>query len=842
MHRLVFGFLVTSLILLLTGCPGLFNVDTDQVELAAESFDTDAPLPPSVSGEFYTTQLPPPINFSGSGGGVGIYRIRSNGGEWQVTTEPPPFFPSGVNGVGEYVVEVQERDQSGNWSDSGVFTFRVVTALPPTPRVTNDAGIPSGAFTNLTTHSWSWEDIRNVDPTADVDLYWRYSIDGKNWTETAGTGTTIGPLSDGSYTFFVEQRLRLGGWTARGSFNLTVDTTPPPAPWVEIRNGAGSFERVDSPLVLHTGNPTLRLMGRPTGGGDGRMEYDFNAGAETGAPQEGVHFTLSPPSYPAGGSLLAGERDAAGNIAIGPTGVSLAHDPSAPLVTGPSQTNNPRPTWTISDTHAGTDTYEVTLSNGSGSYTFSDVTGPTFRPDTDIAPGIGDPYSLEVVAFDSLGFRSAVGSLPGGTEILPPGTILDLSSSASVMDDTDTVTFTIVANEPPETDTVVELLTGGSYETADLSGVPGPGSTFTVTLPAGASSVDFSVSGMPDPGEYDTESIQISILSGTGYIVGAGATRTVSVNDTSPVPSVTLSYTGADIISDTETASFTITASEAPDADLTIALISAAGYDPARVSVPSTAILPAGSTSMQVLIDPVAGTDYPDQYVELSVAPGTGYTAATATPARVLVRDNVNPALTYVGKWDFNGSLASSEGELSSWSTGDPGAVLSGGLYSFDGGYSTSATRANVSTINKSSFTIALRFRMPNAGASTRPIIVGGNSSRWLNLRNTNGTLDIIINNFSQTLSTGLSVGDNQWHTLVVSFEDAGGLTATASIDGESASVTFTESFGPGIDNVLISDNLSNARAFAGDWDWVALVNGVASYGQMVEFLGYAPW
>jgi hypothetical protein len=208
----------------------------------------------------------------------------------------------------------------------------------------------------------------------------------------------------------------------------------------------------------------------------------------------------------------------------------------------------------------------------------------------------------------------------------------------------------------------------------------------------------------------------------------------------------------------------------------------------------------------------------------------------------VLVRDNVNPALTYVGKWDFNGSLASSEGELSSWSTGDPGAVLSGGLYSFDGGYSTSATRANVSTINKSSFTIALRFRMPNAGASTRPIIVGGNSSRWLNLRNTNGTLDIIINNFSQTLSTGLSVGDNQWHTLVVSFEDAGGLTATASIDGESASVTFTESFGPGIDNVLISDNLSNARAFAGDWDWVALVNGVASYGQMVEFLGYAPW
>lgn len=452
---LIAALVLSSLISLgVSSCTALFGGPLESKPSAAENFDTSAPNSPSCGGLLYldvNTDLPPTISWtSGGNGGIGLFRVRINGAPWQTVLEPPPYEAAQITAEGDYLFEVQERDEAGNWSESGSFRFRVVTDLPPAPAVTSPLG-PAGLFTQDTTPTWEFTDIGSDD----VVTNWRYSFNGVDWTEISPPGppySYTAPASpDGTYNFFVQQERALGGWTEPGSHYLTIDTVAPATPSVLLRKADGSYVAAPGTVRTHQDPLTVQFVGALVGGGNGSMEYSYD-GAAPAAISELTDAAVGPLTLlPGTGILRAGEYDAAGNISVLSTGVSIGLDSTVPTVSGPALTADQRPTWSWSNTVSGSGTYEITISNGAIGFTpiVEQVSNTVYTPPTDLPTAQGQPYSVSVVAFDEYGYPSATGTLPGGTEVIPGG---DLE-------------ITIVLDEPADR---TITLTGDS--TVDIGG------------------------------------------------------------------------------------------------------------------------------------------------------------------------------------------------------------------------------------------------------------------------------------------------------------------------------------------------------------------------------------
>lgn len=422
--------LATSIVVLMIavlGCEGFVNAPEEVTASVTEEFDLNAPLTPSVGGSLYLdidTDLPPILSWStGGGDGIGIYRVRINGGNWKTITESPPYTVSEITALGEYVVEIQERDSAGNWSDSTGFTFRVVAELPPAPAVSCVEGLASNSFTNRTTLSWAFTDIGSED----VVHNWRYSFDLQNWTEVAPSAppyfVTFSSLRDGTYTFFVAQEQALGGWTAPGSHTLTVDTVAPPTPTIRLIDAQGEYFVPEGAVLTHADPFPVEFKGVLGGGGNGLISFNYNGGPSTEVAEETETGVTRLVELPATGGISAGERDAAGNLALGDTGVRIGRDSTPPTVSGAALTADQTPTWSWTNTDAGVGDYIVTISNDATGFTpiREELSTTSYTPATALPAAFGNPYAVEVVALDAYGFPSTAGSLAGGTEIVPGG-------------------------------------------------------------------------------------------------------------------------------------------------------------------------------------------------------------------------------------------------------------------------------------------------------------------------------------------------------------------------------------------------------------------------------------
>lgn len=123
----------------------------DGVATAKEDFDTSrpatpaassvtAPVPHRVNGvvvNFF--QAPPEFNFTLAPGAPARYRV--NGGSWVGPAKDLTSFDATGFGDGRYALELQERDESGNWSESYVYRFVIDTVNPaaPVPSQSNPA-------------------------------------------------------------------------------------------------------------------------------------------------------------------------------------------------------------------------------------------------------------------------------------------------------------------------------------------------------------------------------------------------------------------------------------------------------------------------------------------------------------------------------------------------------------------------------------------------------------------------------------------------------------------------------------------------------------------------------
>ncbi len=166
----------------------------------------------------------------------------------------------------------------------------------------------------------------------------------------------------------------------------------------------------------------------------------------------------------------------------------------------------------------------------------------------------------------------------------------------------------------------------------------------SVQVAAGATSVDIPVSILDDTLDERDETVILRLRSAAGYAVGARKVHTLTITD-NDTPEI--SITGGPAVTEGEDASFTLTASPAPFADLSVkvtvaesgafALSGEIGVRTVKVGASGTAAFTV--STMDDSVDEANGS------VTATVGGGSGYAVAhsPANSATVVVVDNDTP-------------------------------------------------------------------------------------------------------------------------------------------------------------------------------------------------------
>ncbi|MCX5768964.1 MAG: Ig-like domain-containing protein [Candidatus Hydrogenedentes bacterium] len=355
----------------------------------AITVDLTSPSAPIVSGDTPTNDTTPLWTWiSGGGGGNGIYRYQLDSedeGGWTVTDVPDvlSFVPENELAQGDYTLYVQERDEAGNWSESGE---RAVTidVTSPTPPI-----VSAPARTSSLRPMWTWVSGGGGNGT------YRYQFDSEagDWSDPTTVLSFVPDtdLAEGDYTLYVQERDDASNWSASGSATVSVEPNAPGAPVVT------------SPQVTNNPQPTWTWV---SGGGSGNYRYQLDTDA--GAWTETTDTSFTPDPLGEGYHTFYVQEASATEVWSGSGSSTTLVDltaPNAPAVTGPAITADATPTWTWTSGGGGNGTYRYQLDSSTGAWTETSAT--EFTPDTDLSTG---PHVLFVEERDDAGNWSPPGS------------------------------------------------------------------------------------------------------------------------------------------------------------------------------------------------------------------------------------------------------------------------------------------------------------------------------------------------------------------------------------------------------------------------------------------------
>jgi len=353
----------------------------------AITVDLTPPGPPAVDGPAVTNNPQPEWTWTSNtefpGNGTFRYLLNcSLGGDWTETTDLA-WTPLDPLADGTHTLCVQERDEAGNWSDSGTFDVTVDTALPEAPVVS----VP--AITSSLRPTWTWVSGGGGNGT------YRYQLDSEagDWTTTQNESFTPAvDLAEGMHTLYVQERDDAANWSASGSATVSIQPGAPEAPVVT------------SPPVTSNPQPTWSWV---SGGGSGNFRYQFDSEAGDWTPTTDTTFTPDPLAE--GLHTLYVQESSIADVWSASGSSSTLVDftaPNPPVVTGPAVTPNPRPTWSWTcggGDGNGTFRYQMNVETGDWTVT----TATEFTPAEDLAAGV---YRLYVQESDDAGNWSASGS------------------------------------------------------------------------------------------------------------------------------------------------------------------------------------------------------------------------------------------------------------------------------------------------------------------------------------------------------------------------------------------------------------------------------------------------
>jgi hypothetical protein len=346
------------------------------------SVDTTPPETPVVSVPDQTTDSTPTWTWTVSADAVDVrYQLDgTDAGSWvQVGSVNVTSFTSADQlQNGPHTLYVQTRDAAGNWSEAGSGATLVDTHPPATPVVQGPA------VTNDTTPTWTW----STGPDAALV---RFQLNGTSpdaFTEAAPGQTSYtpdSPLSDGSYTLYVQSQDSAGNQSALGTFAVVVDTMAPAAP------------QVDGLATTWRTQPTWSFSGPADA-----VAMRYQLGGEAAGGWTTVSATGTQEFRPAAADHLAQgnhvlyvqAQDAAGNwspsgqfaTTVDSTTITLAWDPSP---------------------DADVEGYLVHQGETQGSYDHS-MTAPAGESPTFVVAGLelGTEYFFAATAYNSAGLQS----------------------------------------------------------------------------------------------------------------------------------------------------------------------------------------------------------------------------------------------------------------------------------------------------------------------------------------------------------------------------------------------------------------------------------------------------
>ncbi|MCX5771901.1 MAG: hypothetical protein NTZ09_16745, partial [Candidatus Hydrogenedentes bacterium] len=341
------------------------------------TLDVTGPEPPVVAGPGVSPDRIVTWTWTSGGGGNGTYRYRLNIEPEYTESTDTSYTNVDPLANGTYTFEVLERDDAGNWSEPTSYNTDV-EAAPEPPIVTG----PS-ATTNLQPE-WTWTSGGFGNGT------FQYQLDGTGgtWTETTDTTyTPDAPLTEGPHALCVQESNEVG-WSVEGCWTIEVDVTAPSKPVMDDASVAGR-------LVTWTWTSG--------GGGNGTYQYKLDDAAEWTEITDAT-FTNVDPLADGTHTLYVQERDEAGNWSeSSEDSADVDASPNAPVVSGPTVTNNTQPQWTWESGGFGNGTFRYMMT-GIVKAGWTETTDTSYTPETPLGEGI---YTLYVQETDGVDWSSS---------------------------------------------------------------------------------------------------------------------------------------------------------------------------------------------------------------------------------------------------------------------------------------------------------------------------------------------------------------------------------------------------------------------------------------------------
>lgn len=188
--------------------------------------------------------------------------------------------------------------------------------------------------------------------------------------------------------------------------------------------------------------------------------------------------------------------------------------------------------------------------------------------------------------------------------------------------------------------------TGSAASASDFTAIAA-----TAIISAGSSSAVVNVTPLGDSTNEGNETVILTVMIGTGYVVGSPGSATVNIADGRGRTPSSLSPT---IQPPPETAGspgqFTVTRTAPTTAALAVNLAGAATNTADYANVAATINIPASAASATINITPVddGDTEGPED-VTISLASGTTYDIGAQSFDNVTIADNDNPPVVFIG-------------------------------------------------------------------------------------------------------------------------------------------------------------------------------------------------